>query len=210
MTASQLYLLTPAAIEPAAFAADLAAALDTGEIASVLLLPESVGGDAGALRQAVDILRPVAQERDVAFLVDGHPALAADTGCDGVHTCPDGPSYKEARLAVGPQAIVGYSARFSRHTAMIAAEQGADYVAFGRRHPSPAEVAETLDLVGWWAALMEVPCAALGDIRPETCAPLVAAGADFLAVDAAIWQHPRGPAAGVDAMMSAIEAAARR
>ena len=157
----QLYLLTPPAIEPASFATDLAAALDTGDVASVLLLPESVGGDVGALRRAVDTLRPVAQQRDVAFLIDGHPALAAETGCDGVHTCPDGPPYKVARLAVGPQAIVGYSARFSRHTAMVAAEQGADYVVFGRRHPSPEEVAETMDLVGWWEALMEVPCVCL-------------------------------------------------
>ena len=108
---------------------------------------------------------------------------------------------------VGPNAIVGYSARFSRHAAMTAAEQGADYIVFGRRNPTPDELIQTLDLIEWWAALMEVPCVALGDITPETCAPFVAAGADFLAVDQAVWGHPDGPAAGVEAMQSAIGAA---
>ena len=204
----QLYLLTPPALEPAAFASDLAAALDTGHVPSVLLLPESLGQPTDdALRGAIDILRPVAQDRGTAFLVDGRPDLAAATGCDGAHTCPDGPSYREARALVGADAIVGYSARFSRHAAMTAAEQGADYVVFGRRNPSPDELVQTVDLIAWWASMMEVPCVALGDIAPDTCADLVAAGADFLAVDAAIWAHPDGPAAGIAAMRSAISAA---
>ena len=204
----QLYLLTPPGLEPAAFASDLAAVLDTGHVPCVLLLPESLGEpDDGTLRAAIDILRPVAQDRGAAFLVDGRPDLAAQTGCDGAHTCPDGPGYDETRRLVGPNAIVGYSARLSRHAAMTAAEQGADYVALGRRDPAPDELAQTLDLIAWWASLMEVPCVALGDIRPETCAPFVTAGADFVAVDAAIWQHPDGPAAGATAMRASVEAA---
>ena len=204
----QLYLLTPPSLEPAGFASDLAAALDTGHVPSVLLLPESLGApDDDALRRAIDVLRPIAQDRGAAFLVDGRPDLAAETGCDGAHTCPDGPGYRETRALVGPEAIVGYSARFSRHTAMSVAEQGADYVAIGRRTPSPDELIQTIDLIEWWAAIMEVPCVALGDITPETCAPFVAAGADFLAVDQAVWGHPDGPAAGAEAMRSAIERA---
>ncbi len=204
----QLYLLTPPALEPAAFASEQAAALDTGQVPCVLLLPESLGDpDDGALRAAIDILRPVAQDRGAAFLVDGRPDLAAETGCDGAHTCPDGPSYREARAMVGPNAIVGYSARFSRHAAMTAAEQGADYIVFGRRNPTPDEFNQTLDLIGWWAGVIEVPCVALGEITPATCRELVTAGADFLAVDAAIWGHPDGPAAGIEAMRSAIDAA---
>jgi len=201
----QIYLLTPSALEPAAFASELAAALDAGEIACVLLLPESLGDPTDdALRAAIDRLRPITQDRGVAFLVDGRPDLAAETGCDGAHTCPDGPSYAEARRLVGPNAIVGYSARFSRDAAMTVADQGADYIVFGRRSPTPAEQAETLDLIEWWASMMEVPCVALGDIGPETCAPFVKAGADFLAVDQSIWAHPGGPAAGVAAMKEVI------
>ena len=34
---------------------------------------------------------------------------------------------------------------------------------------------------------MEIPCVAIGGITPENCAPLVEAGADFLAVSGAVW-----------------------
>ena len=35
--------------------------------------------------------------------------------------------------------------------------------------------------------MMEIPCVAIGGITPENCAPLVEAGADFLAVSGAVW-----------------------
>ena len=44
---------------------------------------------------------------------------------------------------------------------------------------------------------MTVPCVAIGGITADNCAPLVEAGADFLAVCAGVWQHPEGPAAAV-------------
>jgi thiamine-phosphate pyrophosphorylase len=43
---------------------------------------------------------------------------------------------------------------------------------------------------------------------PENCAPLVRAGADFLAVVGCVWNHPDGPAAGVRALNAAIAEAA--
>jgi thiamine-phosphate pyrophosphorylase len=54
---------------------------------------------------------------------------------------------------------------------------------------------------------MELPCVAIGGITPANCAPLVQAGADFLAVVSAVWDHPDGPGAGVRAMNAAIAAA---
>jgi thiamine-phosphate pyrophosphorylase len=55
--------------------------------------------------------------------------------------------------------------------------------------------------------VFELPCVAIGGITAENCAPLVRAGADFLAVVGAVWGHPDGPAAGVRAMNAAIAAA---
>jgi thiamine-phosphate pyrophosphorylase len=55
---------------------------------------------------------------------------------------------------------------------------------------------------------MTAPCVAIGGITPENCAPLVTAGADFLAVIAAVWDHPQGPGAAVKAFTKAIAAAA--
>jgi thiamine-phosphate pyrophosphorylase len=55
--------------------------------------------------------------------------------------------------------------------------------------------------------MFEIPSVAIGGITSANCAPLVQAGADFLAVIGAVWNHPEGPAAGVQAMNAAIAAA---
>ena len=54
---------------------------------------------------------------------------------------------------------------------------------------------------------LTLPCCAIGGITAENYAPLVEAGADFLAVVGAVWSHPDGPAAGVRALNAAIAAA---
>ena len=63
------------------------------------------------------------------------------------------------------------------------------------------------EILEWWQGLFELPCVAIGGITAENCAPLVRAGADFLAVVGAVWNHPDGPAAGVRAMNAAIAGA---
>jgi thiamine-phosphate pyrophosphorylase len=46
---------------------------------------------------------------------------------------------------------------------------------------------------------------AIGGITIDNCAPLIAAGADFLAVSAGVWLHPEGPAAAVRAFNAAFD-----
>ena len=60
------------------------------------------------------------------------------------------------------------------------------------------------EILRWCSEVMTVPCVAIGGITPENCAPLVAAGADFLAVISAVWDHPQGPGAGVKAFLTVI------
>jgi thiamine-phosphate pyrophosphorylase len=96
---------------------------------------------------------------------------------------------------------------------MTAGEDGADYVAFGAFFPTATkEVVHhaTPEILQWWSDLMEVPSVAIGGITAANCAPLVRAGANFLAVVGAVWNHPDGAAAGVRAMNAAIDAAAQR
>ncbi|MBK1841334.1 thiamine phosphate synthase [Azospirillum sp. YIM B02556] len=205
--ACRLYLVTPPALEPAAFAPLLTEALDAGDVACVQLRLKDCSED--DIRRACDLLRPIAQERDVAFILNDHPRLARETGCDGVHVGQQDTSYRDARKILGNDAIVGITCHDSRHLAMIAGEEGADYVAFGAFFPTATKTAEYKaepELLSWWSELMEVPCVAIGGITAENCAPLVTAGADFLAVVNAVWGHPQGPAAGVRALNAAIEA----
>jgi thiamine-phosphate pyrophosphorylase len=206
----RLYVVTPPALEPAAFADRLAAALDAGDVACVQLRLKDVDDD--AIRRAVERLLPVTAARDVALVLNDRPDLAAATGCDGVHVGQQDASYETARAALGPQAIVGVTCHASPHLAMEAGEQGADYVAFGAFFPSTSKEAKhqaSIDIVRWWSTIMTVPCVAIGGITATNCAPLVEAGADFLAVIGAVWSHPEGPAAGVRAMNAAIAAAPR-
>jgi thiamine-phosphate pyrophosphorylase len=203
----RLYLVTPPALEPVAFSARLAAALDAGDVAAVQLRLKDIAED--ALRRAIDILRPVAQSRGVAFLVNDRPDLAVAHGCDGAHVGQTDTPAPIARKLLG-ECMLGVTCHNSRDLAMTAGEDGADYVAFGAFFPTTTKDAATRadpDILAWWHELMEPPCVAIGGITPANCAPLVQAGADFLAVVGAVWNHPDGPAAGVRAMNAAIAAA---
>ncbi|HTC18437.1 MAG TPA: thiamine phosphate synthase [Stellaceae bacterium] len=205
---SRLYLITPPALEPQSFAALLAEALDAGDVACVQLRLKNANDN--AIRRAAEVLQPVAQQRGAAFLMNDRADLALACGCDGVHVGPEDTPYAEARALLGSERIVGVTCRDSRHEAIAAAEAGADYVAFGAFFPTRTKEAKARaepEILRWWSEIMTVPCVAIGGITPENCAPLVKAGADFLAVVAAVWDHPQGPGAAVKAFTQAIAAA---
>ncbi len=195
----RLYLITPPVLAPASFRDTLAKALDAGDVAVVQLRLKNWAED--DLRRAIDVLRPVAQSRGVAFLLNDRPDLAAATGCDGAHIGQEDMPVVQARAALGDLSL-GVTCHGSRDLAMVAGDAGADYVAFGAFFPSttkhPPAMAE-LDILTWWSELMEPPCVAIGGITPENCLPVIEAGADFLAVSAAVWSHADGPAAAVRA-----------
>ena len=199
--------MTPASLDPVAFAPLLAAALDAGDVAAVQLRLKDVGDD--AWHRAIEVLRPVAQSREVAFLINDRPDLAVETGCDGAHVGQNDTPAAVARKLLG-KLTMGVTCHDSRDLAMAAGEAGADYVAFGAFFPTATKDAPTRadpELLRWWSELMEPPCVAIGGINAENCAPLVQAGANFLAVVGAVWAHPRGPSAGVRMMNAAIKAA---
>ncbi len=202
----RLYLITPAALDPETFADPLAAALDAGDVACVQLRLKDVSDD--AIRRAIERLMPIAQSRDVAFILNDRPDLAKVMGCDGVHVGQEDAAYEDARAIVGRDRIVGVTCHDSRHLAMEAAEAGADYVAFGAFFPTatkPSKYRPEPELLRWWSEIMTVPVVAIGGITVDNCGVLVEAGADFLAVVSAVWNCPEGPAFAVQAFNQAIE-----
>jgi thiamine-phosphate pyrophosphorylase len=107
-----------------------------------------------------------------------------------VHLGQDDGDPREARAELGPEAQIGVTAHASRHLAMDAGEAGADYVAFGAFHPTTTKTTEHVAepiLLSWWSTLFEIPCVAIGGITIANAPPLVAAGADFLAVSNGVW-----------------------
>ena len=210
---TRLYLITPPEVaDPAAFAKTFEDALSGGDVAclQVRIKPGGIIDEAAteALARAV---QPLCRERDVALIINDSVDICEKIGADGVHLGAMDMQVKEARKRLGKQPIIGATAKNSRHVAMEAGEQGADYVAFGAFFPSETKadtVPADTELLSWWQAVMELPCVAIGGIMPERAKALSLAGADFLAVSSGVWAHPDRPAAAVRAFNAALDEAA--
>ncbi|WP_338091389.1 thiamine phosphate synthase [Sneathiella limimaris] len=198
--------MSPPKFEIPVYKEQLNAALNGGDVACFQLRLKDQPKD--FIRQACEELMPLVQSNDVAFLVNDDPEIAAEMGADGVHVGQEDTPYKQARNIVGEEAIVGVTCHNSRHLAMVAAEAGADYVAFGAFYPTQTKTPKTtaeLDLLQWWSALAETPVVAIGGITVDNAAPLVKSGADFLAVSGGVWNHPEGPEKAVQELNSVID-----
>ncbi|MDB5704976.1 MAG: thiamine-phosphate pyrophosphorylase [Sphingomonas bacterium] len=183
----QLYLVSPLDVD-GTFPDRLARALDAGPVAAFQLRVKDI--DQHEATRLGEPLRAICAERDVAFIVNDSISLAKRLGADGVHLGQGDGDPREARAVLGPAAQIGVTCHDSRHLAMEAGEAGADYVAFGSfystttkevsHHPEPI-------ILSWWSTVFEIPCVAIGGITPANAPPLVAAGADFIAVSNAVW-----------------------
>jgi thiamine-phosphate pyrophosphorylase len=200
--APRLYLVTPRIEAAPAFIEPLEAALSAGDVAAVLL--RLADGDERSLINRAKALCPVVQKRGAALVLDGHADLAARAGADGAHlTGID--AFLAAVDRLKPERIAGAGGLSNRHDAMLAAEADADYVMFGESdasgtRPSFAAIEER---VGWWAEVFESPCVAYAAALEEM-APLVAAGADFIALGEFVWHEPRGIAPLIAAAMQRL------
>lgn len=208
---TRLYLITPPRIDDVPeFAAVLEGALEAGDVACLQIRLKDDDGkiDVAATRAVAEAITAMAQAYGAAIIINDSPELTVELGADGVHIGPEDMSIKQAREIVGPDSILGATAKNSRHAAMAAGEQGADYVAFGAFYPTATKagtVPAELELLEFWQETMELPCVAIGGITVENAAPLVTAGADFLAVSAGVWNHPQGAAAAVAAFNALLD-----
>ncbi|MCB2066739.1 MAG: thiamine phosphate synthase [Erythrobacter sp.] len=187
--ACQLYLISPLDVS-GDFAQRLDRALAAGEGLATAFQFRVKGLDQHEAARLAAPLQDICAARDVAFIVNDDVALAKRLKADGVHLGQGDGSPKEAREILGREAQIGVTCHASRHLAMEAGDAGADYVAFGAFFPSETKASEHRpepDLLEWWSGLFEIPCVAIGGITPANCGPLVAAGADFLAVSHAVW-----------------------
>ena len=200
----QLYLISPPVIDER-FPAKLAEALDGGKVAAFQLRLKDVDED--AIARAAEPLQKLCAERDVAFIINDSVALAKRLEADGVHLGQGDGDPREARKILGPKVQIGVTCHDSRHLAMEAGEAGADYVAFGAFYPTTTKETHHRpepSILSWWTTLFELPCVAIGGVTADNAAPLVKAGADFLAVSSAVWGHPDGPRAGVAAFSTVL------
>lgn len=185
--ACQLYLISPVEVG-GVFPDRLKRALGAGPVAAFQLRVKGV--DQHEAARLGEPLQRICADHDVAFIVNDDMGLAKRLGADGVHLGQGDGDPRDARALLGPAAQIGVTCHDSRHLAMEAGEAGADYVAFGAFYPtSTKETHHRPDpvILSWWSTVFEIPCVAIGGITVANAAPLVAAGADFIAVSNAVW-----------------------
>lgn len=197
--ACQLYLISPLNVGDN-FPAMLEEALSAGPVAAFQFRVKDIDQHEAARLAAP--LQEICARHDVAFIVNDSISLAKRIRADGVHLGQEDGDPAEAREILGRDAQIGVTCHNSRHLAMEAAEAGADYVAFGAFFPTATkEVKHKADLetLEMWSRFTEVPCVAIGGITPENAKAVIDAGADFIAVSGAVWNHPEGAAIAVKA-----------
>ena len=195
----QLYLISPLDVS-GAFSEKLEQALSAGPVAAFQFRVKGIDQHEAAALAAP--LQEICARHDVAFIINDSISLAKRLKADGVHLGQGDGDARDAREQLGRDAQIGVTCHNSRHLAMEAAEAGADYVAFGAFFPTNTKEVENiaeLDTVQKWTLVTEIPCVAIGGITPDNAKPLIEAGADFLAVSGAVWNHPQGPAEAVKA-----------
>lgn len=183
----QLYLISPLDVT-GGFADRLKRAFDAGPVAAFQFRVKGV--DQHEAAGLAEPLQRICGDADVAFIVNDDVGLAKRLGADGVHLGQGDGDPRDARALLGPAAQIGVTCHDSRHLAMEAGEGGADYVAFGAFYPTATKETHHRPepvILSWWSTVFEIPCVAIGGITPQNAAPLVAAGADFLAVSGAVW-----------------------
>lgn len=186
-----LYALTPEIADTAALTARTELALSGG--ASAIQYRNKAASAELKLQQAV-ALRALCSARGAIFIVNDDVELARSVGADGVHLGRDDASIAAARARLEPAAIVGVSCYDELERAEAAIAAGGDYIAFGSFYPSrvkPNAVRPSPRLIAEAKARWpQVSVVAIGGITAANAAPLIAAGADALAVISALYDAP--------------------
>jgi thiamine-phosphate pyrophosphorylase len=178
-----LYAITDATLQPAEQLTDrVRQAIDGG--AALIQYRDKSAAARLRLHQA-RALAELCRSRDVTLIINDDVALAADCGAQGVHLGRDDSGLSAARRLLGDSAVIGISCYNELERARRAVAEGADYLAFGRFFPSHTKPDAVLAAPGLIRACKQhwpLPVAAIGGITAGNAAPLLAAGADMLAV----------------------------
>lgn len=185
-----LYAVTPERSERAHLLSDVEAALAGG--CRIVQYRDKSSPMAERVARA-HALRALTRRFDAKLLINDDLLLCQLVDADGVHLGQDDGNLKLARALLGPQRIIGASCYADFALAEAAAAAGADYVAFGAVYPSPTKPAAArapVDLFLQANSRLTVKSCAIGGITLANAAPLIAAGADMLAVITDLFAAP--------------------
>ena len=189
MPARGLYLLTPEETDSGRLRARVEPLLAGGGVA-LLQLRAKQADDVLRRRHAL-ALREACVATGVPLVLNDDWRLAAELGL-GAHLGEHDGALREARAALAPGAILGASCYDDVERARRAADAGASYLAFGAFFASGTKPLARRATPALLAAAREFarPVVAIGGIRADNGASLLAAGADLLAVLGAVFDAP--------------------
>lgn len=182
-----LYAITPDWHDTARLIAATEAILRGG--CKIVQYRHKTAPDERRLEQA-SALRKLTARHTALLIINDDVELALAVDADGAHIGADDGDIAAARERLGPKRLLGVSCYQDIGLALAAGQAGADYVAFGSFFPSPTKPQAKragLELLDKSRSGIALPVVAIGGITTDNCAPLVAAGADLLAVISAVY-----------------------
>lgn len=181
-----VYLITPDEADTARLLDRVAPLLAAGP--TWLQYRNKTASDALRREQAL-ALQDLCAAHGVPLIINDDPALALEVGAAGVHLGGTDGDIGAARALLGPAAIIGASCYDQLANAERALAAGASYVAFGAFFPTTTKVTSSRahpDLLRQSAAL-GLPRVAIGGLTPDNVGPIIAAGADLVAVVSSVF-----------------------
>lgn len=182
-----LYVITDTELLAGRLLPAVEAALQGGAIA--VQYRDKTADNPRRLEEAI-ALRMLCRRHHIPLLINDDVELCVAVGADGVHLGQTDGSLWQARQRLGPDAIIGATCHDSLTLAAAAVDNGASYIAFGTIFPSstkPTAAAASLDTLTV-ARKWGLPVVAIGGITADNAAPVIAAGADCVAVISDLWR----------------------
>jgi len=189
-TRCRLVLILPEGEELSARAAMLEGALKGGDVASVILPQYAL--DDGQFQKHAEVLVSIVQKAGAAALVAGDTRVAGRAKADGIHVTGGLEELGETVQKFTPRLIVGGGNATDRHKALEIGEVQPDYIFFGKigGDIKPEAHPKNLALAEWWASMVEIPCIVLGGTDPQSALAVAESGAEFVALDKAVFADP--------------------
>jgi thiamine-phosphate pyrophosphorylase len=186
----RLVLILPEGEDLSARATMLEGALKGGDVASVIL--PQYGLDDGQFQKHAETLVAIVQEAGAAALVAGDTRVAGRAKADGIHVTGGLEELGELIEKFTPQLIVGGGNATDRHKALEIGDVQPDYIFFGKigGDIKPEAHPKNLALAEWWASMVEIPCIVLGGMDPQSALAAAETGAEFVALDKAVFADP--------------------
>jgi thiamine-phosphate pyrophosphorylase len=190
---AQIYLISPPQIELKDFSLKLEKALKTGLVPSFQLRLKNYSSP--EVKKISQEIKKICDNNNCLFLLNDFYEIALEVGASGVHVGIDDKKISQIRQNSPKNFVIGASCYDSKHLAMEAGEQGADYISFGAFFETQTKISRgkpTVEILNWASEILNLPIVAIGGINDKNCVELVKNGADFLAVISYVWQHPLG------------------